>query len=81
MRLALDAGCDLVLVCNAPDEIPAVLESLQGYVNPAGQLRLTRLHGRGGDFDWESLHASAEWQKASALVASVRARPQLTLEG
>jgi beta-N-acetylhexosaminidase len=81
VRLALDAGCDLVLVCNAPDEIPAVLEALQGYVNPAGQLRLTRLHGRGGDFDWESLHASAEWQKASALAASVRARPQLTLEG
>jgi beta-N-acetylhexosaminidase len=80
VRLALEAGCDLVLLCNAPERVPGVLESLEGYVNPAGQLRLTRLHGR-GSFDWESLHASAEWQKASALVASLHARPKLTLEG
>jgi beta-N-acetylhexosaminidase len=80
VRRALDAGCDLVLVCNAPDQVPAVLESLEGYVNPTAQLRLTRLHGR-GTLDWETLHASAEWQKASALVASLRARPQLKLEG
>lgn len=80
VRLALEAGCDLVLLCNAPEQIPAVLESLQGYVNPSAQLRLTRLHGR-GDIDWESLHASADWQKASALLASLEARPKLTLEG
>jgi beta-N-acetylhexosaminidase len=80
VQLALEAGCDLVLVCNAPGEIPGVLVSLKGYVNPTAQLRLTRLHGR-GDFDWESLHASADWQKASALVTSLRSRPTLTLEG
>jgi beta-N-acetylhexosaminidase len=80
VRLALEAGCDLVLLCNAPEQVPAVLESLEGYVNPAGQLRLTRLHGR-GSFDWETLHASADWQKACALVASLHARPKLTLEG
>jgi beta-N-acetylhexosaminidase len=80
VRLALEAGCDLVLLCNAPEQVPAVLESLQGYVNPAGQLRLSRLHGR-GRFDWETLHASADWQKASALVASLEARPKLTLQG
>jgi beta-N-acetylhexosaminidase len=80
VRLALEAGCDLVLLCNAPEQVPAVLQSLQGYVNPAGQLRLSRLHGR-GHFDWESLHASADWQKASALVASLEARPKLTLQG
>jgi beta-N-acetylhexosaminidase len=80
VQLALEAGCDLVLLCNAPEQVPAVLDSLQGYVNPAAQLRLTRLHGR-GNLDWETLHASADWQKASALVASLRARPTLTLEG
>ena len=57
-----------------------VLESLHGYVNPTAQLRLTRLHG-GGELAWEGLHASAEWQKASALVAPLRARPKLKLEG
>ena len=80
VRLALEAGCDLVLLCNAPEQIPGVLDSLEGYVNPSAQLRLTRLHGR-GDIDWESLHASADWQKASALVASLEARPKLTLQG
>jgi beta-N-acetylhexosaminidase len=80
VQLALEAGCDLVLLCNAPEQVPAVLEVLHGYVNPAAQLRLTRLHGR-GTFDWEALHASAEWQKASALVAPLCARPKLELEG
>ena len=80
VRLALEAGCDLVLLCNAPEQVPGVLESLKGYVNPSAQLRLTRLHGR-GDFDWETLHASADWQKASALVAALRERPTLTLRG
>jgi len=80
VRLALEAGCDLVLLCNAPEQVPGVLESLKGYVNPSAQLRLTRLHGR-NDFDWETLHASADWQKASALVAALRERPTLTLQG
>ena len=48
VRLALDAGCDLVLLCNSPEQVPVVLESLKGFVNPSAQLRLTRLHGRGG---------------------------------
>ena len=80
VRLALEAGCDLVLLCNAPEQVPGVLDALKGYVNPAAQVRLTRLHGR-GDTNWENLHASADWQKASALVASLETRPKLTLEG
>jgi beta-N-acetylhexosaminidase len=80
VRLALDAGCDLVLLCNAPEQVPGVLDALKGYVNPAAQVRLTRLHGLGRS-NWESLHASVDWQKASALVASLEARPKLTLEG
>ena len=80
VRLALEAGCDLVLLCNAPEQVPGVLDSMKGYVNPSAQLRLTRLHGR-GDFEWENLHASADWQKASSLVASLGTRPKLTLEG
>jgi beta-N-acetylhexosaminidase len=60
--------------------VPEVLESLRGYVDPAAQLRLTRLHGR-GDVDWDGLRASPEWHKASALVAPLRARPKLELEG
>jgi hypothetical protein len=49
-------------------------------VNPSAQLRLTRLHGR-GVFEWESLHASPEWQKASAAIGALSKRPKLRLEG
>jgi beta-N-acetylhexosaminidase len=80
VRAALEAGCDLVLFCNAPEQVPSVLESLRGYVNPTAQLRLTRLHGR-GELEWQSLHASAGWQRASALVTPLCARPKLELEG
>jgi beta-N-acetylhexosaminidase len=80
VHAALEAGCDLVLLCNAPDEIPPVLESLQGYVNPTAQLRLTRLHGRGAH-QWDTLHASAEWQRAIELVVPLCAVPKLELEG
>jgi beta-N-acetylhexosaminidase len=80
VRLALEAGCDVVLLCNAPEQVPVVLESLRGYVNPTAQLRLTRLHGR-GELTWDTLHASADWQRASALVEPLRARPKLELEG
>jgi beta-N-acetylhexosaminidase len=80
VSLALAAGCDLVLLCNRPECVPAVLETLDGYVNPSAQLRLTRLHGRGG-YDWEKLHASAVWQKATAALTPLCARPSLRLEG
>jgi beta-N-acetylhexosaminidase len=80
VQRALEAGCDVVLVCNAPERVPQVLEALDTYVNPAAQLRLTRLHGR-HDFEWESLHGSQEWREASALVAPLCGRPTLELKG
>ena len=80
VRRALEAGCDLVLLCNSPQEVPGVLESLEGYVNPSAQLRLTRLHGR-GKTDWAALQASAEWRSARAALAPLCAVPKLELEG
>jgi beta-N-acetylhexosaminidase len=77
---ALDAGCDLVLVCNVPDELPALLEALDGYVSPAGQLRLMRLRGR-QQLPWDELHASPQWQGATRVLAGLSARPKLELQG
>jgi beta-N-acetylhexosaminidase len=45
-RMALDAGCDRVLVCNQPERAIEVVESLTTYHDPAAQLRLARMHGR-----------------------------------
>ncbi len=44
-RFALQAGCDILLVCNNSDAADEVLESLNSYANPTSQLRMIRLHG------------------------------------
>ncbi len=77
---ALEAGCDLVLLCNAPSEVPATLEALAGYVDPAAQVRLMRLRGR-RRIDWDALHRSDEWRRAHDLLEPLCRRPELELHG
>lgn len=77
-RAALDAGCDMVLVCNHPEAAREVVESLEGYENPIAQVRLARLHGRKG-VSWEALHASRAWRDAREAVASIGDSPGLEL--
>jgi beta-N-acetylhexosaminidase len=60
-RLALAAGCDILLVCNNPDGADEVLDSLRDYTNPATQLRMIRLHGQDSQ---ARLFASSEWNSA-----------------
>jgi beta-N-acetylhexosaminidase len=76
---ALAAGCDLVLLCNCPAVVPAVLERLAAYSNPAAQLRLMRLRGRRGP-SLDALRATPRWQAAVAAVASLSEPPALELE-
>jgi len=45
-RSALEAGCDVLLVCNNRPAALAVIESLRGYDNPTVHLRCLRMHGR-----------------------------------
>lgn len=79
-RLALEAGCDVVLVCNDRPAATAVVEALGDWYEPAAHLRLARLRGRG---HYEApLHAMPEWQQAEALVREFEdGRPRLVLEG
>jgi beta-N-acetylhexosaminidase len=79
-RRALEAGCDLVLLCNVPEEIPAVLSALAGYVDPASQLRLMRLRGTRRR-SWEELRATPEWLEARDTLTELAAKPRLELEG
>ena len=60
-RAALNAGCDILLVCNNPDGADEVLDSLAGYSNPASQLRMVRLHGQAAPAD---LFGSPAWHRA-----------------
>jgi len=45
-QIALDAGCDMLLVCNNSGGADEVLESLKDYDNPTTRIRMIRLHGR-----------------------------------
>ncbi|MDW3094910.1 MAG: beta-N-acetylhexosaminidase [Gammaproteobacteria bacterium] len=46
LQAALDAGSDMVLICNSPGDIPPALDHLDNYNNPSSQLRLARFHGK-----------------------------------
>lgn len=67
---ALDAGCDMILVCNNPKYADAVLEGLGTYDNPVSHLRLVRMHGRGGG-NRRLLAADESYQQAVRLVTGV----------
>jgi beta-N-acetylhexosaminidase len=43
---ALQAGCDMVLVCNRPDLADEVLRHLKWSMPPTSLVRLARMHGR-----------------------------------
>ncbi len=45
---ALQAGCDMLPVCNDRSAAAALLDDMAGREDPLAQLRLARLHGRGG---------------------------------
>jgi len=70
-RAALDAGCDMLLVCNNPDGAETVLESLGDYLDPVAQLRLVRMHGRPGRLP-DDLFQSAEWLRAVQRLEAFR---------
>lgn len=44
-KAALDAGCDMILLCNDPDGIIHVIENLQDYANQLSSQRLIKLCG------------------------------------
>ena len=70
-RLALEAGCDMVLVCNAPGAAAEVLDALTDWpADPQRQSRLERMRGR-FPIDRTGLLESAEWQATSARLAEL----------
>ncbi len=78
---ALDAGCDMALICNSSENACLVAEQLEDYNNPASQIRLTRMHGRKDPLVYEALRNSNEWQHAVSQIESYQESPygELTL--
>jgi len=78
-RLALEAGCDMILVCNDRPAAEKAVASLRDYSNPLSLVRLARLHGTGHPLR-ETLYASEEWASANAILEKGTAPPQLELD-
>jgi len=79
-RAALEAGCDMILVCNDRTGAVGVVDDLGSWAEPASQLRLAGLHGRRGAVP-DELRGSAEWRLASAEIEAATGAPALVLQG
>lgn len=65
---ALAAGCDMVLICNQPDEAGKVLEQLRFTPTKASQQRIKQMRPRGKALRWSKLQSQPEYQAARQLV-------------
>ncbi|EEF79498.1 beta-N-acetylhexosaminidase [Methylophaga thiooxydans] len=75
---ALEAGCDMVLVCNNPGSVENVIDGLQIKPDPLRHARLVRLHGR-HSMSRDDLLATAEWKQASETIAAYAPDPEMEL--
>lgn len=78
-RLALEAGCDMVLVCNDRDAAHEAVDALNDYSNPLSLVRLARLHGTGQPLR-ETLLASEKWQAVNERFRHWSDRPEFHLD-
>ena len=80
-RAALEAGCDMALVCNNREAAIEVLDELRDYRELASQARLVRMHGRKA-LNSNKLHMDIRWRKAVQMAADAQlqhASPALDL--
>ncbi len=66
---ALEAGCDMVLVCNDRKAAVQVLEALVDHRDPAAHLRYLRMHGRRPPADDRAgLMGDPRWRRALQVL-------------
>jgi len=71
---ALKAGCDMVLICNAPDKADQLLEGLDPSVSinaERSSARLAALVPTAAAMDWDVLQKNPEYKAAKKLVLSL----------
>jgi beta-N-acetylhexosaminidase len=78
-RAAMEAGCDLLLVCNNRPAALEVLEALEDYDDPTVHLRCLRMHGR-GDPTLEEVRREPRWQQAMEALKELEAAETLSLD-
>ena len=77
--MALEAGCDMVPICNNRTGVLEVLDALRDFSSPVSQIRLVRMHGRSMP-EWETLRATPQWAKSMNLVTGIQQANRLVLD-
>ncbi|OHX16481.1 beta-N-acetylhexosaminidase [Chromobacterium sphagni] len=77
---ALAAGCDMVLVCNQPEEADTMLAALAPPPQPRLADRLERMAAKSSAGSWQQIVASADFAAAQAVVRQL-AMPKDVLAG
>ncbi|MCX8565538.1 MAG: beta-N-acetylhexosaminidase [Glomeribacter sp. 1016415] len=70
-QAALEAGCDMVLVCNRPQEAERVLSELRYTPCAISARRIQRLAARGEALPWHELKQHPQYLAAQALLAEL----------
>lgn len=70
-QAALDAGCDMVLVCNRPQEAERVLAELRYTPSATSASRIKRLAARGEPIAWHELEQHPQYLAAKALLVEL----------
>jgi len=68
---ALQAGCDMVLLCNRLDLVDELLENMDGIMPAQSLARLARMHGKHQPADMVALHEDALFMQAIHQVGNV----------
>lgn len=68
---ALQAGCDMIPVCNNPQGAMQVLDGIVWQDSPVGHLRLARMHGR-QPVRRQDMLADPRWQQAVKSLSGLR---------
>ncbi len=71
VRAALDAGCDMALICNRPDLADEVLAGLDFEWSAASRVRLARLHGEPHPLSMTDLREQTAYSRARHAIASL----------
>ena len=77
---ALDAGCDMVLVCNNQPAAMALLDELQVNADPASQLRLMRMHGDKPGLSYNELCNDERRASIAGEISELDVAPELELD-
>ena len=78
-RAALDAGCDMALVCNNREGALQVLNGIKSHDDPVGHVRLARMHGR-HPMTWDKLRKNIRWRSANEALQKYQEDPTLDLD-